>query len=118
MCYLMCVHPSTFESLATKVPLDNFDPTPVANRFNGFINCVKVINTTVVIIQGPERLATASAACLLYTPSHLSVTDQTPGVLGNACRHHGSIFPQGTNTDSLPFPKTLSSIYKLLDSGW
>ena len=61
------VHLSTLESFATVVPLDDFDPILVAVCFDVFVGCTRVVDKTVVVIQGSERLATASAICLLHT---------------------------------------------------
>ena len=104
------VHLSTLESFATIVSLDDIDPTLVENCFNIFVGCVKVVNGTVVVPQGSERLATASAICLLHTLSYLLVMDPKLGVLDNFKRRYGRIFPSGTNIDALPFSDTLSAI--------
>ena len=107
------VHPSTLESFATTVPLDDIDPTFLANCFDVFIGCVKVANETVVVTQGSERLAIASAISLLHAFSYLLITDPMLAILENICQRYRRIFPLGTNFSGLPFSDTLGTIGKL-----
>ena len=110
------VHLSTLESLATTIPLpDDFDPTLVTVCFNVFIGCVKVVDSTVVVTQGFEGQATASAVCLLHTFSHLSVVDPRSDVLEDVGQRYCKIFPPGTNFHSLPFSHTLGAMHELLN---
>ena len=106
---------STLESLATMTSLADFDPSLVANCFNIFIGCVKVINRTVVITQGMEQLAAASVMGLLRTFSHLSVMDPIPGVLEDVRQHYHMIFPSEASFKGLPFYHTLGAIHRLLN---
>jgi len=100
------VHLSTLESLATVVELDDFDPTLVTDCLDIFTGCVKVVDSAVVISQGLEELAKASATCLLRTFSHLSVMDPMSSVLGDVRRRYWMAFEPWTNFDRLPFPYT------------
>jgi len=111
------VHLSALEALATMMPLADFDPTLVTDCFNVFIGCVKVENRTVVITQGLEQLATASAVCVLRTFSHLSVADPMAGVLGDVRQHYSSVFPSETHFRDFPFYHTLGVIHRLLNPG-
>jgi hypothetical protein len=81
------------EHLVTISTLSNFDSSLVAGCFGAFISCVKVIDGTVMVIQGLERLATLSSICLLYTFSHLSVMAPSSGVLVDVCQQYVRIFP-------------------------
>ena len=111
------VHLSTLESLATMMSLADFDPTLVAYCFNIFIGCMKVTSRTVVITRGLEKLATASAMCLLRTFSHLSVVDPTSGVLGGVRQRYQKIFPSETRFEGSKFNHTLGAIHRLLNPG-
>ena len=106
-------HLLTLESLATMDPLDDFNPTLVVNCFNVFVGCVKVINSTMVVIQGLEQLAMVSGICLLRAFSHLSVMDPASSVLGDVCRYYCGVFPPTTNFDSLPFSHGFSVIHSV-----
>ena len=109
------VHLSALESLAAMVPLADFDPTLVANCFDIFISSVKVINRTVVVTQGLERLATVSATCLLHTFSHLSVMDSTSAVLGDVHRRYTRIFPPEADFHNLPFSYVCRAIHHVFN---
>ena len=104
------VHLSTLESLATMVELDDLDPTLVADCFDIFIGCVKVVDRTAMVTQVLEPLATVSATCLLLTFSHLSVVDPSSDILGEVRRRYMMVFDPWTNTRGLPFPYTFCAI--------
>ena len=112
------VHLSTLESLAAIVSLADFDPTLVVDCFNTFAGCAKVVNNTVVITRGLERLAAASALCLLRTFSRLSVVDPTSDVLGDIRRRYSRNFPPTTNFDGLPFFYIFSVVHDVFYPGW
>ena len=111
------VHLSALESLATMMPLADFDPTLVAVCFNVFIGCVKVANHTAVITKGLEQLATASAMCVLRTFSHLSVADPMSGVLADVCQHYNTVFPSETYFKEFSFYHTLGAIHRQFHPG-
>jgi len=111
------VHVSTLESLATMIPLASFDPTLVADCFNVFIGCMKVINRTVVITPGLEKLATASATSLLRTFAHLSVVDPRSGVLGAVRQDYNKVFPSEMCFKDCKSDHTLGAIHRLLSPG-
>ena len=112
------VHRSTLESLATMVELDNFDPTLVADCFDIFIGCVKVVDSIMMVTQGLEDLATVSAICLLHTFSHLSVMDPLSGVLGDVRDRYWTVFYPWINTDLIPFPYTFRAINGIFYPDW
>ena len=72
----------------------------------------------VVITQEYERLATASAICLLHTLSHLLVIDPTSDVLRDVHKRYNFLTRSMTNFDGLPLSETLRTIRQLIDSGW
>ena len=109
------VHLSALESLATMMPLADFDHTLVTYCFNVFIGCVKVTNRTVVITQGLEQLATASVMCVLRTFSHLSVMDPMSGVLEDIRQRYNTVFPSETYFEGFTFYHTLGAIHRLLN---
>ena len=104
------VHLSTLESLAAMVELDDLHPSLVADCFDIFIGCVKVVDSTAMVTQGLEQLATVSATCLIITFSHLSVVEPSSGVLEDVRRRYVTALDASTNTHSLPFPYTFCAI--------
>ena len=109
---------STLEPLASMVALADFDPTLVADCLDIFIGCVKAANNTVVVTQGSEQLATASATCLLRTFSHLSVMDPKSRVLGDVRRRYDVTFPPDTDFRGFPFCHTLGAIHSAFYPDW
>ena len=109
---------STLEPLATMVTLADFDPTLVADCLDALTGYVMVANDTVVVAQGSEKLATASAMCLLRTFSHLSVMDPTSRVLGDVRKHYNVVFPPDTNFKGFPFCHTLGAIHSAFHPDW
>ena len=110
-------HLSAVEYLATMAPLPNFDPILVAGCFSVLISCVKLTNDGLVVTQGLEQLATASAMCLLRTFSHLSLVYPISGVLGDVRQRYNRAFPLDTDFKDFPFYYTLSAIHRLLNLG-
>ena len=107
------VHLSTLEYLATVLALADFNPTLVIDCFNILTGCVKVVNNHVVVTQGLEQLAIASALCLLRTFSYLSVIDPMSGILVDIRHRYRRVFPPWINFEGLPFFHTLGSIHNL-----
>ena len=112
------VHLSTLESLATMSTLTDFDPALVADCFNILLDCLGVVDGTVVVIQGTEQLATVSAVCLLRTFSYLSVMDPTSAVLRGVCQRYSAVFPPNTNFKGFLFYHTLGAIHSIIYSDW
>ena len=111
-------HLSALEYLAIIAELADFDPTLVADCFDILAGCVNIINHTVTIARGSDRLATASATCLLHTASHLSAVDPGSSVLGDVRQLYNNIFPPQTDFDDVPFHSTLDAIRGILNPGW
>ena len=112
------IYLSTLEFLTTMVTLDDFDPTIVVDCFNILTSCTEVVDSTVVITKGLEKLATVSAMCFLDTFSHLSVADPTSAVLGDICQHYGLVFLPEVDFKGSPFYYSLGAIHRLLNSDW
>ena len=81
----------TMSYLTTLTPADPH-PTLVLDCLDILFGCVKVIEREVVVTQGMEQLATASALCFLHMLSHLTTMDPPPRVLENALRRYTSTF--------------------------
>jgi hypothetical protein len=111
-------HLSAMEHLVTILAQSNFDPSLVAGCFGAFISCLKVVDGTVMVTQGLEKLATLSAVCLLYTFSHLSVMGLSPGVLVDVCQQYARIFPPDIQFNGLPFHHIFGAIHFTLHQGW
>ena len=109
-------HLSAVDYLATMTPLPDFDPALVSGCFGVLINCVKVTDDGLVVTQGLEQLATASAMCLLRTFSHLSVVYPMSGVLGDVRQRYNRVFPPNTDFKDFPFYHTLGAIHRSLNS--
>ena len=112
------IHLSTLELLATMVTLADFDSSLVTDCLNVLTSCVKFTNDTVVVTQGSEKLATASATCFLRTFSHLSVMDPMSRVLEKARQNYDAAFPHGTNFKGFQFCHTLGAIHSTLYPDW
>jgi len=103
------------EYLATMATVAASEPSLVERCFDILTGCVGVINHNVVVTQGQEQLATASATCFLRTFSHLSLMDPTSGVLAGVRRHFNRVFPPETDFRGFPpFHYTLGAIHRLL----
>ena len=89
------VHLSTLNHLATITTLTSFDPTLVAGCFDAFVSCIKVGDnkSDVVIMQGFEQLATASALSFFNTVSHLFAMGSTSSVLEDVHQRYLRVFP-------------------------
>ena len=107
------IHLLTLEYLTTIVALADFSPTLVVDCFNVLINCVKVVESDVVITQGLEQLATVASTGLLRTFTHLSATDPTSGVLADIHQRYVRVFPSEAGFGSLPFSHTFGAIHSL-----
>jgi hypothetical protein len=104
-------HLSAMEHLVTISTLPNFDSSLVVGCFGTFISSVKVIDGTIMVMQGLERLASLSAICLFYTFSHLSVMAPSSGVLVDVCQQYVRIFPPNIRFDGLPFHHIIGAVH-------
>jgi len=105
------------EYLATMTQLADFGPALVASCFDVLTDCMKVVNRSVVVTQGLERLATVSAMCCLRTFSRLSVMDPMSGVLVDVRQCYNEALPPEIKFKGSPFYHTLGAIHRLLKSG-
>jgi hypothetical protein len=91
----------TLEHLATIPEVGNFDPSLVADCFEVFIGCINVVDDKVVIVQGQERLVTASVRCLFRTVCRLPITD---GTLVDLRRRYAQGYPSPDRFHGSPIP--------------
>jgi hypothetical protein len=107
------------QELETKVETSNADdPTVVADCFNIFINCVKVRDGKVAVMEGREQLAKASATCFLQAFHNLSVADPSSGILTSLRRHYDDVFTPVTDFQDIPFPHVMIMIDALVAERW
>ena len=91
----------------------NSNPVLVVYCFNVFAGCINTSDRKVVVTQGLERLAAASALCLFYTVSHLSVMDPTSSVLKDISQRYAKIFPAGVDFHNHTFTHTMNAIHRV-----
>jgi hypothetical protein len=111
-------HLSAMEHLVTMLALPDFDPSLVAGCLGALIGCVKVVNGTVMVTQGLEKLATLSAVCLLHTFSHLSAMGPSSGVFVDVCQQYVRFFRPYIRFNGLPFHHIFCAIHSALYQGW
>jgi len=89
--------------------------------FNIFMGCISVINNNMVITQGSEQLATASAICFLSTFSHLLVRDPRSSVIKDIRHHYKRVFQNWPRFNDLPSFYTFQTIHSVFyprDRDW
>ena len=104
---------SAFKHLISMPTLVHFHPTIVADCFNIFIGCISINNGKVVITQGLEQLATASANGFFRTLHHLATMDPTSSALVDLQRRYNEVFPSELDPMGLPFCSTMTKIHAL-----
>jgi len=109
-------HMSALEYLVTRLELSNPDPSLVG-CLGALVGCVKVVDETVMVTQGLEKLATLSAVCLLYTFSQLSAMAPSSGVLVDVCQQYARVFPPDVEFNGLPF-HVFGVTHSALYQGW
>ena len=107
------VHLLAFQHLTTIPELARVHPPLVVDCFNIFTGCINISNGKVVIIQGLEQLATASAHGFLRTLHHLATIDPTSSVLAHLQRRYSEILPSDVDFTGLPFHSTMAKIHTL-----
>ena len=107
------VHLSAFEHLASMSELAHFHSTLVADCFNIFIGCISVGNGKVIIMQGLEQLATASANGFFRTLHHLATMDPTSRALTDLQQRYNKAFPSEIDFTGLPFHSVMTKIHCL-----
>jgi hypothetical protein len=107
------VHLSTLRHLLSIPTLDGIEPTLALTCFYIFTSCAGLRNNRVVIVQGWEQLAMASARCLFRTlEHHFSSTDpRTPSVLEDLRRRYNRVFPFNADFRGLPYYFTMVRIH-------
>ena len=110
------VRQSALEYLATMAP-DDYNPTQfVASWFDIFLNCVRVTNDNVTIIQGLEWLAEKSSLFCFHMLSHLVVADPMPKVLEDVRQLFIGTFSSKAKFGDLPCSHTLGVIHNVFYS--
>ena len=105
----------TFEHLAKKTELVDFDPTLVADVcFDILVSCINISGLDLSTTQDKEQLATASAQCFLRSVHQLSVTDPTSSVLADIRRRYDEVIPIFPDFTRLPFSHTMIKIHLLV----
>jgi len=108
---------STLKFLATTPTLVGFTRALISDCFDILIDCIKVNEHNLVILQGMEQLAEASAMCFFLTYSHLSITYPMSGFLTNTRLRYGRVFPRNLNPGCLPFPHILGTLHEAIHRG-
>ena len=106
-------HLSAFRHLISMPDLARFHPVLVVDCFNIFVGCISVGNGKVVIIQGFEQLAAASADGFFRTLYHLATMDPASSVLAHLQRRYNEVFPSEVDFTDLPFHPTMTKIHAL-----
>ena len=89
----------------------NLDPTLITYCFDILFGCIKVDDYDIIITQGLEQLARASAMCCLHTLSHLMTADPTQGILEDSRQRFTRVLRQGTYTYDLPVLGVIQTIF-------
>ena len=106
-------HLSAFKHLVLMPKLAHFRSTLVVDCFSIFIGCITVSNSRVMIMQGLEQLATASANGFFRALHHLATVDPTSGVMVELQRRYNEVFPPEIDFTGLPFYSTMTKIHAL-----
>jgi len=107
------IHFSTLKHLTTMVALANVDPVLVSECFKVFTGCAQAgaADHEVVVVQGLEQLAAASALGLFKTISHLLDLDPPSRALDNLRRHYTKAFPAFTDFRGYQFCHIMSAVH-------
>ena len=110
------VHLSALKLLGAMTILAEFNPALISACFNTLIGCVAVAGGKVVINQGSEELAEASALCCLRTLSRLAAADPTLSVLKDARKRYTRTFPSKVHFEGLLPDHSLGAIHDIFHS--
>jgi len=91
------IHLLALKLLATITTLADLDPALVPACFDILTSCVAVPDGKVVVTQGLEELAAASALCCLRTLAHLAAADPESSVFEDVRRRYTRTFPFKTD---------------------
>ena len=114
------VHLSALKHLATMTTLADFDQTLVTDCLDAFIGCIKMgaDDHEVIIVQGFEQLATASALCFFNTISHLLVMDPTSNALEDVRQRYIKVFSVGVDFHGHQFYHAMNSARRIFAHHW
>ena len=107
------IHLSAFNYLTSMPALARFHPTLPFDCFNTLIGCININNGKVIIMQGLEPLATASANGFSRTLHYLATMDPTSSVLADLQQRYNEVFPSELDFTGLPFHSSMIKIHAL-----
>jgi hypothetical protein len=107
------VHLLAFKHLISMPDLAHFHSTLVADCFDIFIGCISISNSKVVIIQGLEQLAAASADGFFRTLHHHATMDPTSSSFADLQHRYNEVFSSEIDFTGLPFHSTMTKIQTL-----
>ena len=110
------VHLSALELLGVITTLAEFSPALISACFNILTGCVSVAGDKVVVTQGSEMLAEASAVCCLRTLSRLAAVDPKLNLLRDARKRYTKAFPPKTHFEGLLPGHSLGAIHNIFHS--
>jgi len=108
------VRRSALEYLATTTLDDSHPIQAAAGWFDTLLDCVKVTNGNMKIVQGLEELTATSSLFCLHMLSHLVVMDPMPKTLENIRRRYTRTIPSKISFDDPLLPHTLGIIHSAL----
>ena len=111
-------HRSALEYLMSMQEHAGFERTLVVNCLNIFIGGIRGSHGKVIIRQGLEQLATASAECIYRTFYRLTVIDSTSGDLRDIRQLYREALPDRTKFRRFPFRYTMFMIDTLIEGIW
>ena len=107
------VRRSALGYLAT-MTLDDSHPIQVVEGwFDTLLDCVKVTNGNITIVQGLEELTATSSLFFLRILSHLVVMDPTPKILEDTHRRYTRTIPSETSFGNPLVPCLLGAIHRV-----
>jgi len=89
-----------------------------AGWFETLLDCVKVTNGNVTIVQGLEELAATSSLLCLRMLSHLVVMDPMPKILEDVHRRYTRTIPSETRFGNPQVPCLLGAIHRLFHQNY
>lgn len=109
-------HLAALQYLITMAEPACSDPSLILTCFNIFTSCVNVVNGTLVMVQGTERLAAKSATLFVHTFRYLFSTDPTSSTLADLRRGYRRAFSSvWVDFMDLPFRYTMVAAHILVN---
>ena len=109
---------SALEYLATMTLDDSHSIQVVEGWFDTLLDCVKVANGNVTIVQGLEELTAMSSLSFLRMISHLVVMDPTPKILEDIHRRYTRTIPFETSFADPLVPCLLGAIHRVFHQNY